>query len=83
MFFPCLHSFVFLSPESPLKEGSFDSFLKFKEGAGAQRGSGMGGGGVQGFVDHFSGGGGAQRSCCLMDASHLPCFVVAMTIEPT
>lgn len=43
----------------------------------------MGWGGVQGFVDHFSGVRGAQRSCCLMDASHFPCSVVAMTIEPT
>ena len=38
MFFPCQHSFLFLSPwispESPLKHYSFVSFLKFREGAG-------------------------------------------------
>jgi len=29
-------------------------------------------GGVQGSVDHFSGVGGAQCSCCLMGAPHFP-----------
>lgn len=67
IFFPCVQSFLFLSPqispESSLRHYSFDFSLKYRKEAGVWVG-------CRALWVVSVGVGGAQCSCCLMDAPH-------------